>query len=427
MNWRVTMKRLLKGCGTTLLVVLIGAGALTIWQWQSAVAWWNLLSSIAAAPQYLQGLDTREEVLGYVQERRDDVALVSFSVGADGQPLNDGTAISHNADTPMPLASTMKIVLLAAYAQQVEAGGLNPDERVPVREWERYYLPGTDGGAHARMLRELGLAADAQGFATDPNASVSLDQLVRAMIRYSDNAATDYLLLRLGPQAVQQAITAGGLQAHEPILPVLGTFLSWQNHQQPGQQLAHIDTLRALPPAEYAAEVERLTAAYQDEAWRTAELRWRDHRAVTNIVFEEAAGRHLMPKGTANDYARMMAGVVTGTFISPQVSATMRRHLEWPLEQAVQREHFDSFGTKGGSVAGVLTTASFYIPKTRDFAGQPRVVVLFMHEVPFTAWTRLQQTNGILGFTNALVGRREFVSQVQATLEAGEEVTHHGR
>jgi hypothetical protein len=393
---------------------VIGVAA---WQWRSTLAWANNLQAIFSATEYTTGLDTPEAVLGYIQQRSDDIALVSYTVDAQGQAIIDDSAVFHNADTPLPLASTMKIVILAAYAQQVEAGIIDPNGTVTLAEWQRYYLPGTDGGAHPEALAELGIATNEQGMAQNPQATATYEQLARAMIVFSDNAATDLLLERVGSAGITQVIREGGLQGQEAIQPILGTFLAWQNHTQPDQSHDHIQALAANPAA-YQAEVARLTTAYADPAWRAAEQRWLSNgRPVADITFQELAGHLLLPKGTARDYATIMAGVISGTFLSPEISAHMRRHLEWPLAQTNNRNRFTAFGRKGGSLAGIRTSASFYITKTGDFAGQPRVVVLLMNSVPFTAWQQLESTRGNLLFTNELITRRAFAQQVRTALE----------
>jgi hypothetical protein len=53
---------------------------------------------------------------------------------------------------------------------------------------------------------------------------------------------------------------------------------------------------------------------------------------------------------------------------------------------------FLALGSKGGSLLGVLTGATYYLPRHGEFSEQPRVVVLFMHEIPFAAWLRLSET-----------------------------------
>ncbi|GAA2276736.1 hypothetical protein GCM10010149_19900 [Nonomuraea roseoviolacea subsp. roseoviolacea] len=113
-------------------------------------------------------------MLAYMRAHPDDVALVT-------------QGISHNADRLTAVASAIKIFHLAAYADAVRQGRAEPDERVSVALWNSYHLPGTDGGAHEAALRRL-----------KPGTSVTLDQLVSAMIEDSDNAAADLLRDRLG-------------------------------------------------------------------------------------------------------------------------------------------------------------------------------------------------------------------------------------
>src|SRR5262245_50034678 len=80
-------------------------------------------------------------------------ALEAIGVGASN------AFVSLNPNVPMPLASTFKIVLLAAYAREVSHGRLNPNELVAISDWERNYLPGTDGGYHPSALSGLGIVS----------------------------------------------------------------------------------------------------------------------------------------------------------------------------------------------------------------------------------------------------------------------------
>src|SRR6185503_11397051 len=59
-----------------------------------------------------------EKVLDYLRQHRRDVAFVSYSVKPDGSIDTRNPAVALNANEPMPLASTQKIVILAAYARE---------------------------------------------------------------------------------------------------------------------------------------------------------------------------------------------------------------------------------------------------------------------------------------------------------------------
>ena len=113
----------------------------------------------------------------FVVAHPQETAVVTYTFDENGNIVDDGAALFHNADEPLVVASVMKTAVLAAYAERVINGELNPDEPVPVVAWERFYLPGSDGGAHAAGLRSLGLTADELGFAADQTAVVTLDDL----------------------------------------------------------------------------------------------------------------------------------------------------------------------------------------------------------------------------------------------------------
>ncbi|MBF6320989.1 serine hydrolase [Nocardia cyriacigeorgica] len=118
-------------------------------------------------PSPQAGVASAEEWLGRIHSDPDNISLAID----DGR----GNVIERRADDQQPLASVVKVVHLAAYARAVAAGTLDPQETVPVSDWERWYLPGADGGAHPAARTRL------------TGATITLDQLVSAMIRESDN------------------------------------------------------------------------------------------------------------------------------------------------------------------------------------------------------------------------------------------------
>ena len=374
------------------------------------------LLAALALPARAQSLDTPEDVLDYLVQHRKDVALVSFSVGPDGPPDSADPVLSVNADQPMALASTIKIVVLAAYAREVAAGRLDPQAELPVREWERFYLPGTDGGAHAASLAALGIPTDSDGFATDPEAPVSWDRIAQAMIRSSDNAAADLLLSRLGDGAVRATLVEAGLSRHPQPLSILGLFLSWGNHDQGPLTSARVKKLKRMSPKAYAAEVRRLRDRYLDEGWREAELLWRRQSAIGSYKLQAEAAQNLFPKGTVRDYARIMAQVLQGSFLSREVSDVMRWHLGWPMEIPGNAETFLNFADKGGALAGVLTEAMYFTPRRGDFGGTSHISVLFLRNVSAEAFGSLAQTFAHQLFLVELGLSRSFAEEAEERL-----------
>ena len=122
--------------------------------------------------------------------------------------------LTHHAEVPRVLASTIKVVPLLAYTTAVAGGTLDPAEPIRVGDWDAFHPFDGDGplgaGAHHRALTSLGIACDEYGVAHDPGRLVPLDAIATAMITESDNAAPDHLRARLGDEAMRAAAADGG-------------------------------------------------------------------------------------------------------------------------------------------------------------------------------------------------------------------------
>jgi len=370
------------------------------------------LSRPAAAAE----ISTPDQVLGYLVSHRNDISLVSYTVTPAGTPDPADPVIRVNAFRPMPLASTVKIVLLAAYAREVAAGRIDPQEPVQLAEWDDYYLPTIDEGVHAESLTELGIASDELGFALDPAATVPLDRIVAMMIKHSDNAGADLLMARTGEAAILATIAEAGLLHQDVPPPFTGLFLLASNHEEGPLTPARLQNLLRQTPEQRAARILELEALYLDPAWKIEELTWAFGQEPPAPRLVARAANRLFPRGSAAEYARIMAGVATGTFLSPEISALMRPHLEWPMADPQIAALFSSYGTKGGSIEGVLTEASWNVPRAGDFAGKTRVTVLFFREMPLWAFNSLQETYAQQIFQILLSADRTFAEQVKAAL-----------
>ncbi|MBJ7353096.1 MAG: serine hydrolase, partial [Rhodococcus sp.] len=104
----------------------------------------------SCAPVTSTNLATEDGWIGLIDQAPDTVSLVID----DGR----GRTVEHRADQEQVLASAIKVVHLAAYAQAVANGTIDPNEQVALSDWERWYVPGTDANAHPKALTRLGIA-----------------------------------------------------------------------------------------------------------------------------------------------------------------------------------------------------------------------------------------------------------------------------
>jgi D-alanyl-D-alanine carboxypeptidase len=326
----------------------------------------------------------------YIQANPATCSVVSYTFDDLGNPVPDGSEIYYNADTPLVLASTMKLIVLAAYESAVTRGVLDPNDWIPVSDLEKYYLPLTDGGAHLRGLASLGIKADALGFAIDRTATVKLDDIARIMIHYSGNSETDYLIDRIGQDQVN---LVHGMAGQTPIELTLGPALVLMNPENAdaGEQTIQ-EFARKLDQTEHSQMDQLIDLYLHDPSWREIQIEYirsgKYLQTIQRLGWEGQVGAsHLFPKGTARGYADMMARIASGQFISEEVSLRMQEKLEsvpsdWPLRVF----YFNRYGAKDGATAGVLTLASYAVLKWGGMAGKNRVVVILTNDLPYDQW-----------------------------------------
>ena len=261
-----------------------------------------------------------------------------------------------SADRRFPLGSTRKVLILGAYARAAAAGRLDPAERVRVDAIERWYWPGTDGDAHPSAVADW----SARGVPAD--GTVPLDEVAWAMIRWSDNAAADYLLERVGARAVNRFADRHGMTRQDPIAPVFGEFLAW-TATSPSRWARRSPGARA----DVAATLARVTPP-GDVANRSLPRIARQRRFAASST-----------AGTPREWARLMRDLHAGRGLSPAAHAIVRRHLEWPLVAFPELgERLTRLGEKGGALPGVTTDAIY----AQAPSGAPAAAALFLRDLP---------------------------------------------
>lgn len=110
-----------------------------------------------------------------------------------------------DVDRAMPLASIFKLYVLLAVAEAVNDGTLRWDEQLTITEANK--------------------AVGSAGFNDlEPGARVSVKDAAQQMISASDNMATDMLMGRLGPGALQRALVTAGHHDPSSMTPFPSTY-----------------------------------------------------------------------------------------------------------------------------------------------------------------------------------------------------------
>lgn len=195
----------------------------------------------------------------------------------------DEVILELDADRSAPVASTFKLWVLLAVADAVAAGDLSWEETLVLRDADRS-LP----------------SGELQNAPT--GTEVSVRDAAAAMIRISDNTATDLLIARLGRERVEAAVARSGHADPAVLAPFLSTkelfTLGWGDPElrvqwREGDDAARralLDRIDAAPLAVDVADVS--TPVWQDgiEWFASARDVAAVHRALQETQDAEVLG-----------------------------------------------------------------------------------------------------------------------------------------
>lgn len=246
--------------------------------------------------------------------------------------VNDGQCdqvAGTNTDQPLPLASIFKLYVLYAVADAVKAETVSWDDQLTV----------TDKGKAVGSGMELPVGAH-----------ISVRTAAEKMIATSDNMATDMLIGKLGPRAVERALAEAG--HHDPAamtpFPTMYELFSvaW------GEPDVREQWKRATPQGRAQLLQQANSRAYQPD-WRRAHV--------------PASGYGAEWYGSAEDICRVHAALQAGAVGK---AAPVKQILAAAPGVDLDRREWPYIGAKAGGLPGDLTFSWYAIDRT----GQPWVV-----------------------------------------------------
>lgn len=304
---------------------------------------------------------------------------------------------SKNAHRPMPLASTVKLVIAVNYAQQCAAGKLNPDALVSLDTLALYYVPDTDGGAHVAWLESLGSQAK--------SGKVRLEQVAKGMIDFSSNANTEYLLELLGLDAINASLAQLGLNQHTPIYYLVSALFVGKEAFPGAKGDSLVQLLNNLPLADYRAYTLQIHEKLKSDTAYKRNLG--DMSLDVQRIWSDR-----LPAGTAASYAGLLQKINRGNFFD----TSTRKHLKAVLEEIMKDPHnaewLQHAGMKGGSTAFVLTQALY----ATDTAGSTTELAYFFNDLDPLLQVRLELSMN--DFELALLSDAAFRKKVAAAFSS---------
>lgn len=324
----------------------------------------------------------------------DVLAEASYNVSVAVFPIDDPESGFYLNERAMrPLGAVSSILVLAEMARRVEEDELELDERVPVDSVEAFYFEAVDNGAHASAMAWLDQAGKIE------DGTISIDDIANVIARFGDTAASDYLIMRFGKEAMEGLQERVGTLYAEPPIPSSGMFLS-------------IDL-----PREFGEEPTLSSTAMSDRAWHFAgrlrnswkfvgDMRtWMDGFSDRMIYYDLSAAVLAFPAGSAQAYSDFMAQMESGDLISSDVSEMVLDYLNWPMQSDEIDDDYSEYATIGGRLPSIVT--STYLVN-REGSEPPMALALLIEGLSEDVWTDWMATGKHSAFEQRLLTDQAF-------------------
>jgi beta-lactamase class A len=297
------------------------------------------------------------------------------SISIDYVKGSTGYSIDYNGTRLNPVASTVKIIHLLAYADAVDKNKIHPAQQVDLDEWGRFFI-GQDGGALDAAYKRLG----------SPPNSVTNDQIVSAMIQESDNAAPDYLLNKLGSDfmddTVKRYVTGGGRGYMDTPQSINAMFDSWTaGPRDPLIGQRSLNNFSGYESDEYRDVIDdvfeqmhhhELMDALRDYngvklPWIIGPLPVPEDFPINESQYETLE-KNYSTRSNTRTYNLMMLGLLNRSLLPARAQAIVESFLEFKLKQVPLNPLLVNavrYGSKDGSFAAyngvTVRTRSIYV------------------------------------------------------------------
>lgn len=291
---------------------------------------------------------------------------------------NNEKWLALNAEEPLPLASTVKIIVAIEFARQAADGRIDPEKKVKLKELENYYVPKTDGGAHEAWIESLTKHKQMD--------SVSLNEIAKGMIAFSSNANTDYLIDVLGLENINQVRKDLHLTDHEPMYPIVSAlFIPMEIMNE--KNLTKQETFKALKEMDMAEY--RKHAIQIHNRWLTKPPTESEKSQLVKMMdmdFQKIWSDRL-PRATTKDYVSIMEKLNQKSFFDKQVYKHLDPIMEQLMNNPKNREWLKHAGQKGGSTAFILTVSMY----ATDQKGNQTELAFFANDLSLVEQQKLSR------------------------------------
>ncbi|TCW41549.1 D-alanyl-D-alanine carboxypeptidase [Laceyella sacchari] len=322
-----------------------------------------------AASPAIKEEDGARQILQFIKKNPHKSSLAVTYNGKD--------VVKYRSSKLMPLASTVKIIVAVTYAKQAAKGKINPNERIPLTELDKYAIPGLDGGAQAQWLQHL------KDNNLIINGKVPLEEVAKGMISFSTNANTEYLMERLSINQINQTLRELGLNKHQPIYPFYSSLLIpyeiWKTDYS-GQSIQDAmpkikKKMRRMSLQEHRRWAEKVfTQLMHDRDQRY--IKEADIASWYDIELDRMYSDRFI-SSTTSEYVSVMKKLNNRSYYPKKTYKHLIPVMEQIMEIPGNKEWLSHAGLKGGSTLYILTQA-FY---ATDRQGNKTELAIFFNNL----------------------------------------------
>jgi D-alanyl-D-alanine carboxypeptidase len=268
---------------------------------------------------------------------------------------NGKVTLDLRSDRKMPLASTVKIIVAIEFAEQAAAGKIDQNEAISLADLDRFYLTDTDGGAHPEWLKEM----NEQKKISDNK--ISIMEVAKGMIKFSSNANTEYLMMRLGFDKLNARLDSLGIQNHDKLFPVASSLFVFSNDKKV-ENKQFLQEIKDLTPENY---VKRCFEIH--EKLKTAtDTSFKNSLVFPDMDLQKIWSDRLMAS-TTKEYVGIVQKINSHRYFSEKTQAILDPIMEYIFDLApLNRKIYTHLGMKGGSTAWILTEAMYATTQKGD-------------------------------------------------------------
>jgi hypothetical protein len=341
--------------------------------WKSFQIFLENRDAMAEGSEWVEKTYSLQGLTEFIEENPEYVSVASIVVN------HPDSTIMLGEQTPRVMGTASNIFLLLAYAVELEEGNVQPDQQIEWSEVSRFQLPDVEEAVHSNSAD----AARDREWLED--GKITLQNALRLLAQYNDLALSDYLLNNLRDDIWDDVQDRFEIQYSDMPLPFSGLHLAIAPSIQQIPASEIIRKWQGRPYEEFREHVQSMSDRYiQDveERERIDGILASERLGTTFIQERNSIG--LFPKTTAEEMARLIYRIITGSNQGDLVAQRVKSWMNWPLEQQREiRRDFTDYGALFDNRLGVLNGIDF---GTSTYTGETTVQAVFFDHLPVAFW-----------------------------------------